>query len=111
MRRIVRLVTVLLLFALSACIAAMPTQSGRPIDPEFVKGIARGKTTMEEVRTRLGAPLSVTESQDTQQWIYQYWEGKPAMFGYRYEKSKTQMLMVRFRDGKVIDYSLSTTAQ
>jgi outer membrane protein assembly factor BamE (lipoprotein component of BamABCDE complex) len=100
-----------LLFSLSGCITRMPTHSGRPIDTEYVKSIEKGKTTMDDVRLKLGEPMSVTQSTSEVVWTYQHWEGKPAMLGTGYSKSETTFLTVRFQKGKLVDYSLSTAGR
>lgn len=95
----------------SACIRVVPTHSGRPIDTEYVKSIEKGKTTMDDVRTKLGEPMSVTLSTQEMAWTYQYWHGKPAVVGSGYSSSETTVLTVRFQKGRVLDYSLSTANQ
>ena len=62
----------------------------------------------EDVRLKLGEPMSVTQSTSEVVWTYQHWQGKPAMLGTGYSKSETTLLTVRFQKGKVVDYSLST---
>lgn len=98
-------------FTMSACITAMPTRSGRPIDAEFVNSIEKGMTTIEEVRSRLGQPASTMVSGPGVTWTYRYWEGKPATFGYAYSSQRTQILTIQFQDGIVVDYSLSTSSE
>jgi hypothetical protein len=89
----------------------MPTSSGRPIDSDFVQAIQKGKTTMADVKAKLGEPASVTTSPDGVTWSYMHWEGKPAVFGQTYSKSSTKMLTIQFKGGKVSDYTFSTTGQ
>ena len=109
MSRRLRVFALVPLIALGGCLMAMPRQSGRTIDTEFVKLIEKGKTTMEDVQASLGRPASVSHNGEIQEWTYMHWEGKPAMFGESYSKSKTQLLRIQFRDGKVVNYSLSTS--
>ena len=86
----------------------MPIQSGRAINQEFVQSIVKGRTTMGQVRTALGAPQTRTVSGDEETWTFTHWEGKPALFGNSYQSSKTQMLTVKFKNQKVLDYSHTT---
>jgi outer membrane protein assembly factor BamE (lipoprotein component of BamABCDE complex) len=98
------------LFALfNGCITAMPTSSGRPINTEFVDSIEKGKTTMAQVRAALGEPASTSTSPDAVIWSYMHWEGKPSVIGATYSKSTTRTLTVQFKNGKVADYTFSTT--
>jgi outer membrane protein assembly factor BamE (lipoprotein component of BamABCDE complex) len=100
----------LLSLSITACLAITPTHGGTPIDPAWVQSLERGKTTMEEVRTKMGAPSSITRSPDIETWTYTHWEGKPAIVGEGYRSMSTQSLIVRFKAGKVSDYSLSSSA-
>lgn len=104
--------TALLLVLLTGCAYAMPTKYGRPIDPEFVKSIEKGKTTTEDVQKALGKPMSTTESSgNKQQWTYMAWRGKPAMIGQSYSKSETQTLTISFENNTVSEYSFSKSNQ
>lgn len=111
MKTTLRLIAASCALASIACISVMPTKSGTPIDTAFVQTITKGKTTPAEIQTRLGKPTSITQSPDEIQWRYFHWEGKPQTVGTGYSKSKSQTLIVRFRNGTVFDYSLSTTDQ
>jgi outer membrane protein assembly factor BamE (lipoprotein component of BamABCDE complex) len=96
----------------SGCLITPPiTKMGTPIDTAFVRTIEKGKTTPEEVRTKLGQPSAVTRTSDTEIWTYSHWKGKPAMFGAGYESSTTTTLAITFKDGKVLDYTLSTAGK
>lgn len=107
-RKAVLMVTAL--FA-TACISFTPTSGGTPIDETWVQKIEKGKTTMDDVRTRMGKPASLSRSPDYEVWTYQHWEGKPAVIGEGYRSMTTQSLVIRFKDGKVVDYSLSSAAR
>lgn len=99
------------LLALTGCLVPMATNAGRPINSDFVQTIKKGETTIEEVRTNLGRPASVTQTGDSEEWTYTHWKGKPAMFGTGYSSSQSQLLRIQFKNGKVVDFSLTTTGQ
>lgn len=101
---------VALVAVVSGCLTApTPTSGGRPIDTEFVRSIERGETTAETVRTNLGEPQAVSESVDSQTWTYSFWEVKTTSMFMLPTSRITQTLMITFRDGKVLDYSLTQT--
>lgn len=109
--KMIRGTAILFVLVSAGCFAAMPTSSGRPIDPGYVKSIEKGKTTMDEVRANLGKPTSITETDGRQEWTYTHWTGKPAMFGNSYSKSSTQILRIQFKGNTVADFTMSTTSQ
>lgn len=96
---------------LTGCLVPMATNSGRPINSDFVQSIKKGETTIEQVRTSLGRPTSVTQTGDSEEWTYSHWKGKPALFGSGYSSSQAQLLRIQFKGGKVVDFSLTTTGQ
>ena len=98
------------LAALTLCAACLvtPSRGGTRFDEPFVASIQKGKTTGEEVRTKLGAPASVTrESSGSEKWTYMGWEGKPAAFGGGYDRMRSRMLTIALRNGVVTEYSFT----
>ena len=73
------IVIVLTLALLQGCVVARGTV-GEPIQEEAVSAIKKGKTTMAEVVSSIGAPDRIVRGNDREIFHYYYYDGKsPAM--------------------------------
>ncbi|MEK6763198.1 MAG: hypothetical protein AABY96_10820 [Nitrospirota bacterium] len=73
------IVIVLTLALLQGCVVTRGTV-GEPIQEEAVSAIKKGKTTMAEVVSSIGAPDRIVRGNDREIFHYYYYDGKsPAM--------------------------------
>jgi len=73
------IVIVLTLVLLQGCVVTRGTV-GEPIQEEAVSAIKKGKTTMAEVVSSIGAPDRIVRGNDREIFHYYYYDGKsPAM--------------------------------
>jgi hypothetical protein len=73
------IVIVLTLALLQGCVVTRGTV-GEPIQEEAVSGIKKGKTTMAEVVSSIGAPDRIVRGNEREIFHYYYYDGKsPAM--------------------------------
>ena len=73
------IVIVLTLALLQGCVVTRGTV-GEPIQEEAVSAIIKGKTTMAEVVSSIGAPDRIVRGNDREIFHYYYYDGKsPAM--------------------------------
>jgi hypothetical protein len=73
------IVIVLTLALLQGCVVSRGTV-GEPIQEEAVSAINKGKTTMAEVVSSIGAPDRIVRGNDREIFHYYYYDGKsPAM--------------------------------
>ena len=73
------IIIVLTLALLQGCVVARGTVGG-PIQEEAVSAIKKGKTTMAEVVSSIGAPDRIVRGNDREIFHYYYYDGKsPAM--------------------------------
>jgi hypothetical protein len=76
---LVGIVIVLTLALLQGCVVTRGTV-GEPIQEEAVSAIKKGKTTMAEVVSSIGAPDRIVRGNDREIFHYYYYDGKsPAM--------------------------------
>ena len=101
MRRLVWLLLFVPMFAVNACITAMPTHWLGHTDRQHPGEANReGKDDHAGGAALFRDAQSVSKTADTETWSYMYWHGKPATFGNSYSKSETQSLTVKFQGGK-----------
>ena len=73
------IIIVLTLALLQGCVVTRGTV-GEPIQEEAVSAIKKGKTTMAEVVSSIGAPDRIVRGNDREVFHYYYYDGKsPAM--------------------------------
>lgn len=93
---------------IAGCAAA---SYGRKFDDTSVSQIRKNVTTKAQIRANFGEPLSVTTSTELETWTYQYSNAygrvyiQMATYGLVREQSDDQMLVVIFKDGKVVDFN------
>lgn len=94
----------------TGCLSVTPRRGGVKIEESFVQSISKGSTTGESVRSKLGAPQSITRAANgTETWTYTGWEGRPATIGYGYDRMRSRSLSLTIRNGVVVDYMYSTS--
>ena len=78
-RPLVGMILVLVLVLLQGCVVTRGTV-GEPFKEEAISAIKKGKTTMAEVVSSIGAPDRIVRGNDREIFHYYYYDGKsPAM--------------------------------